>query len=267
VTPSQHVLELDGCTLHYRRAGSGPPLLFLHGFDGAVWSPFFDALARDYDVILPDHPGYGGSSMPAWLRSVHDLAYFYLDAMRELGLAGVHVMGHSIGGWIASELAIRQTASLATLTLIAPAGLRVKGVERADIFLLAPEKLIRTLYTDQQLAETLIAAAANDEQADVDAKNRFTTARLAWHPRMFDPQLAVWLHRIDVPTLIVWGADDRIIPPACAEPFRALVPGARVATIARAGHVPHRERPDDVLAQVVPFLAAAAAPVAQGVLR
>jgi len=265
MTPERELIDLDDCTLSYLRGGSGEPVLFLHGFDGARWSPFFDRLAERYAVIVPDHPGYGGSSLPPWLRSVHDLAYFYLDVLTELDLPDVHLIGHCVGGWIACELAIRQTTNLASLTLIAPAGLRVKGVERADIFLLSPEKLVRTSYTDQALADALLAAAANDEQADIDAKNRFATARLAWHPRMYDPQLAAWLHRIDVPALIAWGADDRIIPPVYADAFAAHIPGAQLAPIAGAGHVPHVECADALLAQLLPFLdRRMAVPVAQG---
>src|SRR5262244_4315200 len=100
-------LTLRGCTVGLMRAGAGSPLLVLHGASGAgAWLPFMAALAERHDVIVPEHPGYGASDTPDWLDSIHDLAYFYLDFLRELDLDQVHLVGISIGGWIAAEVAV-----------------------------------------------------------------------------------------------------------------------------------------------------------------
>jgi len=117
---SSQTLRVAGCSVQMLRGGKGPPLLFLHGAGGAgVWLPFMSALSECYDVIVPDHPGFGRSDTPEWLDQLSDLAYFHLDLIETLKLDGVHLVGHSLGGWIAAELAVRSTQRLSALTLIA----------------------------------------------------------------------------------------------------------------------------------------------------
>jgi pimeloyl-ACP methyl ester carboxylesterase len=248
-------LRIDECDVSYLRGGSGPPLLFLHGAGGVDgWTPWMERLARSYDVIVPDHPGWGRSSTPEWFDNVHDLAYFYLDVLTALGLEGVHLAGHSIGGWIACEIAVRNTARLATLTLIAPAGLRVIGAETFDIFLASPEANVRAAYYDQRFAEAQLAAApSGPDDVEIFLRNRFAAARVAWQPRLYDPHLAKWLHRIDVPTLVVWGENDAILPVAMQPEFVRLIPGARGETIAACGHIPQLETPDALIERIERF--------------
>jgi pimeloyl-ACP methyl ester carboxylesterase len=248
-------VEVDGCTLSYMRAGKGEPLLFLHAAGGVMgWTPWMARLAERYDLIVPDHPGFGATEMPEWLDNIHDLGYFYLDAIAALGLSKINLAGHSLGGWIACELAVRSTATLKTLTLIAPAGLRVKGVQKYDPFITPPDTVTRTLFVDQKYADALLMAPLTEEQMDMQLKNRFTFARLAWQPRLYDPHLAKWLHRIDVPTLIVWGDSDRMVPPAYADEFRRLIPGSKVEIITKAGHVPQVEQNEAFMAALTGFL-------------
>jgi len=241
-----------GCDVRYLRRGSGPPLLYLHGASSiAAWTPWLEELAATHDVIVPDHPGWGRSATPDWFDNIHDLAYFYLDFIAALGLEGVHLVGHSIGGWIAGELAVRNTSRLATLTLVAPAGLRVIGAETFDIFLASPEANVRAAFHDQRFADAQLAAAPTTPDAiETFLRNRFATARVAWQPRLYDPHLAKWLHRIDVPTLVVWGANDAILPVAMQAEFVRLIPGARAVTIDACGHVPQVERPAEVIAAI-----------------
>ena len=235
-------IEVNGATISYLRGGTGAPLLFLHGAGGiAGWMPWMDQLAATHDLIVPDHPGWGRSDMPDWFDNIHDLAYFYLDFLDALGLTGVHLAGSSIGGWIACELAIRSTAHLRTLTLVDPAGLRVPGVQRFDIFLASPEANTRAIYHDQSIADRLLAAPPAGDAIDVFLRNRFATARVGWQPRLYDPHLAKWLHRIDVPTLVVWGENDNIFPVAMQAEFVRLITGAQAATIPQCGHLPHVE--------------------------
>lgn len=238
-------VAVDGCEISYLRGGTGPALLLLHGAGGnAGWYPFMDRLAERYDVIVPDHPGWGYSAMPEWFDNVHDIAYFYLDFIQALGLHDVHLVGHSMGGWIACEIAVRNTHDLATLTLIAPAGLRVKGVKRMDIFLASPETIARALYYDKSLAEPMLAQAPSPKQVDIILRNRFASARLNWEPRLYDPHLAKWLHRIDVPTLIVWGENDEVLPVAMQAEFLRLIPRAKTIVLPQCGHVPPLEQPE-----------------------
>ena len=143
-------IEISGCKLSLRRGGSGVPLLYLHGTDGLVeWPAMLDTLAEEFDVIAPDHPGFGASEVPGWIDDVSDVAYLYLDAIEKLGLSRLHVVGQSLGGWIALEMAVRSTARLRSLTLISSAGIHVKGVPKADIFMIDPEEQARLAYADR----------------------------------------------------------------------------------------------------------------------
>src|SRR5487761_539352 len=115
-------IEVGGETLRALEAGSGETVLFLHGAGGLSWYPLLEKLSAERHVIAPEHPGFGCAELPSWLSSVSDLAFFYLDLLSALDLKNVHLVGHSLGGWAAAEIAIRNTARLRTLSLLAPAG-------------------------------------------------------------------------------------------------------------------------------------------------
>jgi pimeloyl-ACP methyl ester carboxylesterase len=149
-----------------------------------------------------------------------------------------------MGGWIAMEMAVRDTSRLASLVLVAPAGIRAAGVQPADIFLMPDEELVRSLFHDPKLAEARLAVPATPESIDISLKNKHTTARLAWEPRLHDPHLPKWLHRIDVPVKLVWGREDRILPVAFLEECKRLLPKAQSFVVDGAGHLPHVEKPD-----------------------
>jgi pimeloyl-ACP methyl ester carboxylesterase len=233
------------CEVNVMRGGKGPPLLFLHGAGGAgVWLPFMEALSEHWDVIVPDHPGFGRSDTPEWLDQLSDLAYFYLDLIEALKLDQVHLVGHSLGGWIAAEIAVRSTRRLKTLTLIGAAGVHVNGVPKGDIFVWTPEERARNLFVDQRLAEQRLAQPMTEEQGDIAIKNELATADLAWQPRFHDPQLRKWLHRIDVPTLLVWGDSDKIFPKAYGEAYHSLIRGSRLEILPSCGHIPQVEKAD-----------------------
>jgi len=245
----------DGCRVRIMRAGKGRPLFYLHGARGAsTWLPFMQLLAQRFDVIVPEHPGFGQSDTPDWLDNVGDLAYFYLDVLDGLGLDGVHLLGSSLGGWLAAEIAVRSCARLKSLVLSAAAGIHVKGVSKGDIFLWSPEKFARSMYHDQALADAALAQPLSEAEQMADMKNRLATAKLAWQPRLYNPHLAKWLHRIAVPTLIVWGDDDKIIPPPYGPAFAKLIPGARLEVIKDCGHVPQLERTGEWVGKITKFI-------------
>jgi len=249
---------IAGCRVRIMRKGDGAPLLFLHGAAGAgSWLPFMETLSQTHDVIVPEHPGFGKSDTPGWLDSISDLAYFYLDLIRQLGLEGAHVVGTSLGGWIAAEMAIRDPGALRSLTLVAPAGIQVKGVARGDIFLWSPEQTAKNLFHDPALAAR-VPLPANDDEMLVALKNRETTARLGWNPRLHNPDLPKWLHRVSVPTLIVWGDDDKVLPMAYGAAYRDLIPGAELEIFPACGHLPHVEKAAEFTATALRFLRKAA---------
>lgn len=253
----QEICDVRGCRITLRRGGTGRKLVYLHGGSGASSvRPFMQELAKDFEVLVPEHPGFGGSEEPEWLDNIHDLAYFYLDFLEQLDLRDVLLVGASIGGWLALEIAVRDTSRIRALTAVGPLGIYVPGVPRGDMFLWSPEEKVRKLFHDQTMAEQMLARPVTPDQAEIEIKNQYTVARLAWEPRMFDPHLAKWLHRIRVPTQIVWGDHDNILPPAYAAEFGKLIPQARIDIVRQCGHTPHTEKPEEFVGLVRDFAAA-----------
>lgn len=250
-------MTVRDCRIRMMRGGSGSPMLFLHGGGGmGIWLPCMARLAKRFDVIAPEHPGFGESDTPDWLDTISDLANFYLDFLEQLDLRGVHLIGSSLGGWIAAELAVRNSTRLASLTLVGAAGIHVEGVEQVDTFLSSEEQRIRDLFYDQDLAEAVIANSERPEMEDTALKNRMMTAKLSWQPRSYDPHLRKWLHRIKVPTLIFWGAHDRLFPMDYAVVYQQLIPGSKAVVLPECGHLPHVEKGDEFAAELESFIGA-----------
>ncbi len=248
-------LEVRGCKLFLRRAGAGAPLLFLHGAQGLTgWPAALAELSKRFEVLAPDHPGFGRSDTPDWIEDVPDLAFFYQDLLDALDLREIHLVGHSLGGWTAMEMAVRSTARLKSLTLAAAAGIRVPGVPRADMFICSPEELARLLFAGEGWQEWQAQWQATPELQDAYDKNRFAAAKYCWQPRLFDPRLARWLHRIDRPTHIVWGEEDRILPPAYAAALTEAIAGATLTMLPGCGHLAYLERPDLFSAELLRFI-------------
>ena len=247
------LLEVRGRTLRILRKGQGEAVLFLHGAGGLAWTPLLERLSNKFDVMAAEHPGFGGTDMPDWIASVGDLAFFYLDVLDELKQPGLHLMGHSLGGWTAAELAIRNTRWLRTLTLLAPAG--VKGrTPFGPIFDWSPEEVARRSCVDPALGEQRARAAAAANQ-DIALTNRAAAARLAADPLLHNPQLPFWLHRIDVPVLLAWGEQDQIVPFGCADYYLRGIPDARLVSVPHAGHTLSVEGKDDVAEAFEAFVA------------
>ncbi|SCK15012.1 Pimeloyl-ACP methyl ester carboxylesterase [Variovorax sp. HW608] len=252
MTATSSDLMVDNLKLRVQRQGTdGPVVLFLHGAGGlAGFPPFLQQIAKGRRLIAPDHPGFGQSQDADLIRDVPDMAMFYLDLIEQLDLTDVHVVGHSLGGWIAAEMAVRNSSRLKSLSLISPAGVRLKGHPMGDIFIWSPEEEVRNLFCDQSIAERQLAQELSSEQIDVMLRNRYTFTKLAWEPRGFNPALQKWLHRVKVPTQVIWGKQDKVLPPALAAHWGRLIPHARVTTIESCGHLPLIEKPEET-AQLV----------------
>lgn len=261
-TLTKDFITVAGCRTCVRRGGQtngdkGRPLLLLHGAGGSGnLINFATALAEHADVVLADHPGFGESDLPGWLDNIHDAAYFYLDLLKALNLQKTLVVGSSLGGWIALEMAVRSTARIAGLVLSGAAGLNCREARRGDIFMWEPPQRIRNMIHDQALAEKVLAMPQTPEQQGIAVKNEFATARLGWEPRFHDPNLHKWLHRIDVPTRIVWGQFDKVFPLPFGENLQRHIPGATLEVIANCGHLPHVEKPDELKRIVLSALGA-----------
>jgi len=257
---STEIMTIDGANIRVLRGGpergDAQPLVFLHGAGGHTgWMAFLEELSPRFAVYAPEHPGFGQSDDPPWLDGVGDLAYFYLDFLKALGLERVHLMGTSLGGWIAAEMAVRDTARLASLTLVGAVGITAQGETIPDIFRMPVEENLRRFYADQERAARRVGDVAKADMRLI-AKNQATVTRLAYRPRFYNPDLSKWLHRIDVPTLLIWGAEDGLVPPAFGAAYRALIPGAKLVVLPAAGHAPFDEQKDAFLAAFSEFIGA-----------
>jgi pimeloyl-ACP methyl ester carboxylesterase len=242
--------------------GEGPPILFLHSAQGFVPEhPYVPLLAARHRLIAPSHPGFGKSSLTDWIDTVDDIAYIYLELMDRLGLAQADVIGCSIGGWIAAELATKSPERVRRLVLVGPVGVKTGPVDRLDIpdiFAIPQSEMERRLFHDPARMR-LDPSRMTDEQLAIAARNRETLALLVWEPYMHDPKLCHRLHRVTAPTLFLRGESDGLVSAEYLAAYARLLPNARTATIVAAGHAPHVEQPDAFAASVLQFLDAGAA--------
>ncbi|HLQ32040.1 MAG TPA: alpha/beta hydrolase [Chloroflexota bacterium] len=259
-------LQLDGVDLEYFEAGRGPTLLVLHGFlEMPGWNDFHDRLAQRFHVVAPSHPGFGGSSRPEWMTSLDDLANFYLDLIDRLGAGKTHVVGHSFGGWVAAEMAVRCSHGLGKLVLADAVGLpapggpvRPAGGSIADWLVLEPEDLRALAWHDPATGDRLKLAGedvTSEEELIAILKNREAATLYGWKPFFHSPRLAHWLHRASVPALVIWGEHDGVVPRAIGEAYAHGIGGARLEIVPGAAHLPHLEQPDEFARLVADFLA------------
>ena len=258
--PSALSLAWRGATIRYRRFGRGPVLLFLRSEDSLPdSSDFFAPLAESFEVIVPDHPGFRSSDNPDWLKGIGDTAYFYLDFLEQLDLRDVHLAGSSLGGWIAAEIAVRNCDRIATISLIAPFGVRRRGHPFGDIFMWTPEENLQHRFFDPAIAERFLTAAhgQSPDEVTMQLKDRYAAARLCWHPRFHNPELERWLHRLARPVHLLWGDNDRIAPVAIADAWRGALPQASLTVIERCGHLPQIEQPQATAEAIRSFISEA----------
>ena len=240
--------------------GGGAPLVFLHGAAGLLRdNPFLDALGRRYSVFAPELPGYGESTGEELLEDMLDFTLHGWDVVATLGLDRPHLVGHSMGGMIAAEMACLSPREVGKLVLVAPAGLWLDEQPIPDIFAMLPYQIAEALFVDPQAGQQLLTGGA--DLSDMDALKEFylgTQRRLTMAGKILFPipnrRLSKRLYRLTAPTLLVWGGGDRLIVPAYAARWKALIPGARVETIPAAGHMLPYEQPAAFVQAAAGFL-------------
>jgi pimeloyl-ACP methyl ester carboxylesterase len=247
----------DELKLEIERRGNGPPLLLLPGEEPLEReAPFLDELTKSYEVIIPSPPGFGRSTRPDWVSGPDDIAYMMLDLVDDLGLRTIPVVGFSFGGWIAAEMATKDDGFISKLVLVDPYGVKTgKPTDReiADVWLLGADEVMARKWHEPDKGKRDFKSMPEDKLTII-ARERETFARFGWEPYLHNPKLQHRLHRIKVPTLLIWGEHDGIVTPAYGEAYRKLIPDARLALIPQAGHLPQIEQPQAFLAELKRFL-------------
>lgn len=243
------------------RGGSGAPLVYLHSATGeGPGAAVLEELAEDFDVVAPMFPGFGGSEGIESIDDIEDAVYHLLDLFDVLGLGpgrAPAVVGMSLGGWMAAEVASRYPERVDRLVLINPAGLHVEGAPIVEIFGRDPGELAEDLFADQShpVAALMhqIAAMGQDRLADMPfemlaptLQSLQATAKVGWNPYLHDPKLVRLLRRVTAATLVVHGSADRLIPAVHAQTYASLIPGARLVDVPDGGHLVALEQPSVV---------------------
>ena len=257
MTPAPESLAIDGHDVTLWRGGSGAPLVFLHDVLGPLWDGVPDRLARRRTVVLPALLGFPGSAYREDLDTMEDLAFWTLALLEQRGLRGADVVAEGYGGWIAAEVATRWPDAIGRLVLISPMGLRLASAPPKALFELRGAALRATLFADaesplaQQHAPDLPASL---EEFETKLTADRAAARFAWRPYLHNPKLPARLARVKSPSLVLWGAANRLLAPVYAEAWRQRIAGAEIAIVPEAGHMVGLERPDAVVSRIEEFL-------------
>ncbi|MBM3941343.1 MAG: alpha/beta hydrolase [SAR202 cluster bacterium] len=250
-------ITVAGAKVQMFSGGSGPALVFLHGAGGSAgWQAYHQELSKKYTVYVPSQPGFNGTERPEWVYTINDVAHFNQAMVQQLGLDHYILMGSSMGGWIAAEMAAMCHHNLRGLILVDAAGIKPENSDIAEIFMVSAQTRLKQRFFDptqvpnyQQLTRQL-----SPEEQQVEHANREMASRLCWRPYLHNPSLPHYLGAVPTPTLIVWGKQDAIIPVECGELYQKALPNATLRIIDHCGHSPALEKPQEFLKTVTDFL-------------
>jgi pimeloyl-ACP methyl ester carboxylesterase len=257
---TEEFVDAAGVRVQLRRGGSGPPLLILHGELGIPgWLRAHARLAQHYTVHVPSLPGFGQSARPDWIASVRDLAAWVTWFARDLPLAQpLPVIGFSLGGWLAAEIATMNASIFTRLVLVGAAGLQPEEGQIWDYFVHSSREAFAQAFCDPaqapEYAQYYGKTWTPEDEAQTE-RNREMAARLFWKPYMRSHTLAGLLPGVATPTLVVWGREDAIIPLEVGQRYVRSIPGATAKILDRCGHLPEMEQPGAFAQVVLDFLA------------
>ena len=256
----EETVKVDGTNLRVIKGGTGNPLLILHdelGFPG--WLRWNSELAKTRTLLVPLHPGFGATDRAEWIMNIRDMAGFYARYLKEQKLAPIDVIGFSLGGWIAAEMAANNPSQFRKMVLVAPEGIRPPEGEGyiLDFFqVMAPQHFAATMHNPAEVPELAqLYGGQGPEAFELWEDARAQTALLAWQPYMFNPSLSHLLEgTVKSPTLIVWGRDDKVVPISAAAVYQKSIKGSKLVTIEGAGHRPEIEKSEQFIKEVQSFL-------------
>jgi pimeloyl-ACP methyl ester carboxylesterase len=257
---SQFLTTKRGCRVRVLEAGSGTPVVFLHGAGGLFPdNPFLDALAKNYHVFAPELPGYGDSTGEDLLEDMLDFTLHAADVVAELGIDKPHLVGHSMGGMIAAEMAATSPNDLRKLVLVGAAGLWIPEQPIPDLYAMLPHEYPKYLFHDPAAGLALLTGGLDFSNLEVLAEFYIANSRrMAMAGKILFPipnrRLSKRLYRVKAETLIVWGASDALIPPVYAERWNQSIAGSRLVQIREAGHMVPYEQPEVFVSAVSGFL-------------
>ncbi len=254
---SATTITIAGIDLELFEDGAGAPLLFLHGGQGFnAGQPFVPLFSSRRRLIVPSHPGFGKSNLPDWLDRADDIGHIYLELLDHLKLAAVDIVGASIGGWIAAEMATMAPERIRRLVMIGPVGVKVGRPDKLDIpdvFAMSQDDAAKLLFHNPEKMKPDVAKMSDEELAAM-FRSRETLALLVWEPWMHNPKLRHRLHRARMPTLFVRGESDGLISAEYLQAYAKLLPNAHTIAIPAAGHAPQLEQPQALAKAVLDFL-------------
>jgi pimeloyl-ACP methyl ester carboxylesterase len=253
---TEQSVAIAGSNLHLARAGSGRTLLVLHHDIGTVDRlPFYDALAARFEVIVPHHPGWGKSERPHWLRHPRDIAAIYQALLVELGTTDVSLVGLGFGGWIAAEMASLSPAQFRKLVLVGPMGIKPPEGDIMDQAVHSYLAYPMAGFHDEAAFKRVYGDVTTDQLEAWDIA-REMCFRTAWKPYMYSQTLPHLLGGVRTPALVVWGAEDRIVPRSAGDAYKAAFRDATLTVLPDTGHCVEMEKPDELAKLVTDFVKA-----------
>ncbi len=260
LTWTDRTTQIAGVDLHIVKGGDGDPLLILHDEMGQTARlHYMEDLARDFTLHMPAHPGFGRTQRVEWIVNMRDLASWYLRALEELGLERVNVLGFSLGGWLVAEMACQSPQIFRKMALVAPVGIRPPTGEILDMFLIVAREYLEAGILDPSTTQEFPSFCPEEpspEQVESWEVAREEACRLGWRPFMYHPALPHLLGRLkDLPTLLVWGEQDAVIPTSAGEAYQQAIQGARLEILPNCGHHPELERTVEFVGLVRNFFA------------
>lgn len=257
IRTGRQTIEVVGTPVEVNVLGTGAPIFILHGAGGPrPDAPFMHEMAKHGRVIAPTHPGFADTERGGHISGIDDLAHLYLDLLDVLDLHDVTLVGFSMGGWTASEMAVHRPHRVKKLVLVDAVGIKTDPGEAPEpprLFDLTPEENAKRMFFDPKFAPNM--AALSEDQQRVAKQNRKTAQLFIGDPLLHNPKLRRRLHRINVPTLLLWGSHDGLVTPAYGEAYRRSIPGARLEIIENAGHTPQTEQPEEFGRRLGAFIA------------